>query len=43
MPSKKWDDITDPYPNLNGTTVEVLDWINNFISHFMMDIIVYAW
>ena len=26
---KAWDDITYPFPNFNGATVEVWEWINN--------------
>ena len=28
---KVWDEITYPLPNFNGTTVEVWEWISNFI------------
>ena len=28
------DEITYPFPNFNGATVEVWEWISNFISHF---------
>ena len=28
-----WNEITHPFPNFNGTTVEVWDWISNIISH----------
>ena len=28
-----WDDITSPIPNFNSATVEVWEWISNFISH----------
>ena len=31
MPSKVWDKITYPFPNFNGCTVEVWEWISNFI------------
>ena len=41
MSSKVWDEIIYPLPNFNGCTVEVWEWINNFISHFMKDIITY--
>ena len=37
MPSKVWGEISYP----NGYTVEVWEWINNFIPHFMMDVITY--
>ena len=29
-----YDEITYPFPNFNGATVEVLEWISNFILHF---------
>ena len=32
-----WDEITNPFPNLNGGAVEVWEWISNFIPHFMTD------
>ena len=43
MPSKEWDEITYPYPNFNGCrwSVEVWEWIRNFIPHFIMDRIIY--
>ena len=31
MPSKVWDEITNPFPNFNGVTIEVWKWIRNFI------------
>ena len=31
MLSKIWDQIIYPFPNFNGTTVEVWKWISNFI------------
>ena len=34
-PLKVWDEMTYPLPNLNRVTVEVWEWINNFIPHFM--------
>ena len=39
MPSKVWDEITYPFPNFNGATVEVWVWISNFIPHIIMDVI----
>ena len=36
MPSKVWDEITYPFLNFNGCTVEVWEWIS--IPHFMMDV-----
>ena len=41
MPSKLWDEITDPFPKLSGTTVEVWEWINNFIPYFTGHMITY--
>ena len=38
MPSKVWDEITYPFPNFNGCTVEVWEWISKFIPHFIMDV-----
>ena len=32
MPCKVWDEITYPFPNFNSCTVEVWEWISNFIS-----------
>ena len=29
-----WDEITNPFPNFNGYTVEVLEWVSNSIPHF---------
>ena len=29
MSSKVWDEITYPFPNFNGCTVEVWEWISN--------------
>ena len=39
MPSKRWDEVTNPLPNINGGIVEVWEWLSNFILHFMMDVI----
>ena len=33
--------ITYPFPNFNGETVEVWEWTCNFIPHFIMDLITY--
>ena len=29
-----WDEITYSFPNFNGATVEVWEWISDFIPHF---------
>ena len=39
MPNKVWDEITYPFPSLKRCTVEVWEWICNFIPHFIMDVI----
>ena len=43
MPSKVWDEISYPFPNFNGSTVEAWEWISNFIPHYIMDVIAYPW
>ena len=43
MPSNVWDEITYPFPNFNGGTVEVCDWMIYFISHLIMDAITYPY
>ena len=29
-----WDEIAYPFPNFNGVTIEVSEWVSNFIPHF---------
>ena len=41
MLSKVRDEITYPFLNFNGETVEVKEWISNYILHFIMDVITY--
>ena len=36
-----WDEITYPFPNFNGATVEVLEWINDFIPYSTKSVIIY--
>ena len=43
MHSKVWNEITYPFLNFNGCTVEVLEWISDFILHFIMDVITYPY
>ena len=31
---KVWDESTYPLPNFNGATIEVREWISNFVPHF---------
>ena len=40
--SNMWDKITYPFPNFNGCTVEIWEWISNIIPQFMMDVIMHA-
>ena len=39
--SRMWDEIIDALPNLHGWAVEVEEWIRNFISRILMDVITY--
>ena len=41
MPCKVWDEITYPFVNLNGYTIEVWEWISNFIPQFKLDVIIH--
>ena len=41
MTKKLWDEILYPFPNFNGTTVEVWEWIKSFIPHFMICAVTY--
>ena len=36
-----WDEITYPFSNFNGSTIEVWEWISNFIQHFTGNVITY--
>ena len=38
---KVWDEITYPFQNFNGCTVEVWEWINNSIPYFTGHVIAY--
>ena len=42
MHSKLCDAITCPFPSFNGCTVEVWEWISNFIPNFIVDVITYT-
>ena len=42
MPSKMWDEITYQFPNFISATIEVWEWISNFILHFITDVISYS-
>ena len=39
--NKVWWWITYPLPNVSDTTFKVLEWMNNFMSHSIMDVIVH--
>ena len=41
MSIKVCDEIPYPFPNFNGTAIEVWEWTSNLIPHFMMDVIPY--
>ena len=43
MPSEVLGEITYPFLNFNGATVEVKEWISNFIPQFIMDVIIYPY
>ena len=38
---KMWNEITYPFPNVNGGTVEVWEYISNFIRRFIINVITY--
>ena len=38
---KMWDEIIYPFPNANGATVGVWEWINNFNPHFSAGVVTY--
>ena len=38
-----WYEITYPFPNFNGYTVEVWEWLSNFIPHFTGYVITYPY
>ena len=37
--NKVWVEIIYPFPNFNDFIVEIWEWISNFISDFIMDVI----
>ena len=38
---KVWNEVIYPFPNFNGCTVEVWEWISHFIPHFIGHVITY--
>ena len=43
MPSKMWEEITKSFPKFNDATVGVWEWLSNFISYCIMDVIANSW
>ena len=41
--SKMWDEISLPFLNFKSTTIEVWEWMSNFILHLIMDVITYTY
>ena len=41
MRDKVWGEITYPFLNFIACTVEVQEWISNFIPYCIMDVITY--
>ena len=40
---KVWDEITYPFPNFNGCTIDVCEWICNFTPYLIMKVITYPY
>ena len=43
MPSEVWDENVYPFLNFNAATVDVWEWISQFIPHFTRQVIIYPW
>ena len=41
MSSEVWHEVTYPFPNFSGCTIEVWQRTSNFITHFIMEVIIY--
>ena len=41
MLNKVWNEMIYPFPNFNGYTIKVWEWIDDFIPHFIMDVVSY--
>ena len=41
MCSNVWGEIIYLFPNLNGFTIEVWEWVSNFTPQFIIDVITY--
>ena len=42
MPIEMRYESTYPFLNFNGTSIEVWEWISNFLSHFILNVITHA-
>ena len=42
MPNKVWDEITYPFPNFNGSNVEVWEFISNIMPHVIKYVITHT-
>ena len=41
MPCNVWNEIIYPFPNFSICTVEVWQWLSDFIPHILMGVITY--
>ena len=41
--SNVWNEFTYLFPNFSGRTVEVWEWISNFVAHFIGHVIIYPY
>ena len=41
IPSKVWDEISYSFLSFNGYTIEVCEWISNFVEYFSLSVISY--
>ena len=41
MHNKLWGEFTDLFPNFNVATVDILEWISDYIPHFIMNVFSY--
>ena len=39
---KVWEEINNIFPNVNGATVDVFEWISNFVPHFPGHVLIHA-
>ena len=43
MPNDVCNEITNPFSNFNGATVEVWEWIGNIITQIIIGVIIYKY